>query len=91
MVMAGVSSFRKLSTRFNLVVANIWSNPRGFESHPSQCSFFSSFFYFSVEEIVGPFILGTAKGPVTLDDNHHAREVLAPDPTNRHHLNTRYH
>ena len=35
-VMADVSSFRKLTNQVHLVVVNIWSDPRGFESHSSQ-------------------------------------------------------
>ena len=35
-VMADVSSFLKLTNQVHLIVANIWSDPRGFESHSSH-------------------------------------------------------
>lgn len=43
-VMADVSSFLKLTNQVHLVVVNIWSDPRGFESHSSH-HFLLVFFY----------------------------------------------
>ena len=34
--MADVSSFLKLTNQVHLIVVNIWSDPRGFESHSSH-------------------------------------------------------